>query len=304
MSLRAELVRLGLRWFVKRKIGPATTLQALRRQDAFLERLVPPPPKGTQATHIDLDGVKAVAVLTLASLGDRLVLYLHGGGHVSGSPALYGDFTWRIAAATRARTVILDHRLAPEHPFPAALDDAVTAYRALVADGVDPRRMAVLGESSGGGLVLAMLLKLRDEGFRLPAAAVALSPWTDLALTGGSLQRNAEADPMLRGTEGARLASYYLAGADPRTPYASPLYADPTGLPPTLIQVGSDEILLDDSVRMAERMRAAGCQVELEIWPRMPHTWQVWARVLPEARAAIERIGAFVQSKIEPQAVR
>ena len=109
---------------------------------------------------------------------------------------------------------------------------------------------------------------------------------------------------MLRGTEGARLASYYLAGADPRTPYASPLYADPTGLPPTLIQVGSDEILLDDSVRMAGRMRAAGCQVELEIWPRMPHTWQVWARVLPEAQAAIERIGAFVQSKVELQAVR
>jgi acetyl esterase/lipase len=113
MSLRAELVRLGLRWFVKRKIGPATTLQALRRQDAFLERLVPPPPKGTQATHVDLDGVKAVAVVAPASHGVRLVLYLHGGGHVSGSPALYGDFIWRIAAATRARTVILDHRLAP-----------------------------------------------------------------------------------------------------------------------------------------------------------------------------------------------
>src|SRR6266567_2257413 len=266
MSLRAEFVRLGLRWFVKRKIGPATTLEALRRQDAFLARLVPPPPKGTQTTHIDLDGVKAVAVVTPASLSGRLVLYLHGGGHVSGSPALYGDFIWRIAAATRARTVILDHRLAPEHPFPAALDDGVTAYRALLTDGADPRRIAILGESSGGGLVLAMLLKLRDEGFHLPAAAVALSPWTDLALTGGSLQRNADADP--------------------------------TGLPPTLIQVGSDEILLDDSVRMAERMRAAGCQVELEIWPRMPHTWQVWARVLPEARAAIERIGAFVQSKM------
>ena len=118
---------------------------------------MPPPPKGPHP--IDLDGVKVVAVVTPASLSGRLVLQLHGGGHVSGSPALYGDFTWRIAAATRARRVILDHRLAPEHPFPAALDDAVTAYRALVADGADPRRMAILGESSGGGRVLAMLLK-------------------------------------------------------------------------------------------------------------------------------------------------
>src|SRR5438128_2491717 len=195
MSLRAELVRLGLRWFVKRKIGPATTLEALRRQDAFLNRLVPPPPKGTQATHVDLDGVKAVAVVTLASLGGRLVLYLHGGGHVSGSPALYGDFTWRIAAATRARTVILDHRLAPEHPFPAALDDAVTAYRALVAGGVDPRRMVVLGESSGGGLVLAMLLKLRDEGFRLPAAAVALRRLGSSTIETASLAWQGNIDP-------------------------------------------------------------------------------------------------------------
>ena len=132
---------------------------------------------------------------------------------------------------------------------------------------------------------------------RLPAAAVALSPWTDLALTGSSLRLNADADAMIRSEEAPRLARYYLAGADPRTPYASPLYGDPTGLPPTLIQVGSDEVLLDDSVRMAEHMRTAGCQVELEIWPRMPHAWHLWARLLPEARAAIERIGAFVQSK-------
>jgi epsilon-lactone hydrolase len=247
--------------------------------------------------RVDLDGVKAVAVVTPEARDGRSMLYLHGGGHVTGTPVLYRDFIWRLAAAARAQVFIIDFRLAPEHPFPAALEDAVKAYRALVAEGTDPRQMAVVGESSGGGLALALLLKLRDEGSRLPAAAVALSPWTDLALTGPSLRLNADADAMIRSEEAPRLARYYLAGADPRTPYASPLYGDPTGLPPTLIQVGSDEVLLDDSVRMAERMRAAGCQVELEIWPRMPHAWHLWARLVPEARAAIERLGAFVQSK-------
>jgi epsilon-lactone hydrolase len=304
LSLRAELVRLGLRWFVKRKIGPQTTVEAWRRRVAVLGRLVPHPPKDTQVRRVDLDGVKGVSVASGQSSDDRLILYLHGGGHAAGSPALYRDFTWRLSAAARARVIVIDYRLAPEHPFPAALDDAVKAYRGLLAAGVDPRRTALAGESSGGGLVFAMLLKLRDERCRLPAVAVALSPWTDLAMTGPSLQRNAELDPMIRSEAAARLATYYLAGSDPRMPYASPLYGDPTGLPPTLIQVGSDEVLLDDSVRMAERMRAAGCQVELEIWPRMPHAWQLWARLVPEARLAIERVGAFVQSKIAPQAAR
>ena len=298
MSLRAELVRLGLRRFVKGKASHEPTLDEWRRRVADLGWLVPAPPRGTLAQRTALNGVEAVAVTTPDALAGRHILYLHGGGHVSGSPALYRDFIWRLAAATRARAFILDHRLAPEHPFPAALDDAVAAYRALLAGGADPRRLALLGESSGGGLVLGMLLKLRDEGARLPAAAVLLSPWTDLALTGHSLQANADADPMLRSDQASRFAGYYLGGADPRTPYASPLYGDPTGLPPTLFQVGSDEILLDDSVRMAERMRAAGCQIELEVWPRMPHAWQVWARMMPEARTAIERIGAFVQSKM------
>jgi epsilon-lactone hydrolase len=156
-----------------------------------------------------------------------------------------------------------------------------------------------MGESAGGGLVLSLLLRLRDQGAPLPAAAVAVSPWTDLALTGRSLRLNAKADPMLRSDDAPHFASCYLNGADPRSPYASPLYGDPTGLPPTLIQVGSDEVLLDDSVRMADRMRAVGCRVELEIWPRMPHAWHLWARIIPEAHTAIERVGAFVQGHCE-----
>jgi acetyl esterase/lipase len=298
MSLRAELVRLGLRWFFKRRSVSHTTVAAMREQTRGLGRFIPLPPKGTQARRVELDGVNAVSVATPQTLPDRQVLYLHGGGHVSGSPGLYRDFIWRIAEATHSRVTILRHRLAPEHPFPAALDDAVKAYRALLAEGADPKRMAVMGESAGGGLVFAALLRLRDEGSPLPAAAVALSPWTDLALTGGSLQANAQSDPMIKSDEAPTLANYYLAGADPRTPYASPVYGDATGFPPTLIQVGSDEVLLDDSVRMAERMRAAGCEVELEIWPRMPHAWQVWARIMPEARQAIERIGTFVRARI------
>jgi monoterpene epsilon-lactone hydrolase len=296
MSLQAELVRVGLRLLFKRR--SARNVAAMRRRVAMLGHLVPPAPRGTQVLHVDLDGVKGMRVATPESLAERHVLYLHGGGHVAGSPGLYRDFIWRIAAAARARVTIIDHRLAPEHPFPAALDDAVRAYRAaLLAEGSDPGRMAFMGESAGGGLVFSTLLRLRDEGTRLPAAAVALSPWTDLALTGESLRRNAEADPMLRSDEAPLMAGYYLSGIDPRTPYASPLYGDPTGFPPTLIQVGSDEILLDDSVRMAERLRAAGCEVDLQISKRMPHAWQVWARIMPEARAAIARIGAFVQSK-------
>ena len=260
-------------------------------------RLAMRPPRGTLVERLDLDGVKAVSIATAESRPDRHILYLHGGGHVAGSPKIYRDFSWRIAAAARARVLMTYHRLAPEHPYPAAIEDAADAYRALVAGGADPRAMALMGESAGGGLVLGVLLKLRDEGTPLPAAAVTISPWTDLALSGSSYGQNDDADPMLSRADSVGLASCYLGGTDPRTPYASPIYGDPTGLPPTLIQVGSDEILLDDSVQMAARMRAAGCAVELEVWPRMPHAWHVWARVMPEARAAIARIGAFVQDK-------
>jgi monoterpene epsilon-lactone hydrolase len=298
MSLRAELVRLFLRWFIKPNSEPHTSVADVRRRLALLERLVAGPPTGTEKIWLNVGGARAIRVATPISLGDRHILYLHGGAYVAGSPSLYRDFIWRIALAARARVLCIDYRLAPEHPFPAALDDAVNAYHWLLAEDADPRHIAFMGDSSGGGLVFATLLRLRDQGAPLPAAAVALSPWIDLALTGQSVRRNRHADSMLNAEEGPRLAASYLAGADPRTPYASPLYGDPSGLPPTLIQVGSEEILLDDSIRFVDRMRAAGCEVELDIWPRMPHVWQIWARVMPEARNAIERIGAFLRSKL------
>jgi epsilon-lactone hydrolase len=298
MSVRAEIVRLGTRWLLKGRV-PAEVSIARRRSNArAAERLAPRPPAGTQRAVVDAGGVAAERVDTPVSEPDRHVLFLHGGGYVIGSPSVYRDLTWRLAAASRARLLALDYRLAPEYPFPAALDDAVAAYAWLLADGADPRRLAAIGDSAGGGLAFSVLLRCRDEGrLPLPAAVVALSPWTDLALTGTSLRRNARADPFIDAADLAPLAGFYLAGANPRNPYASPLYGDPTGLPPTLIQVGSDEILRDDATRMADRLRAAGCEVALEIWPRMPHVWHLFAAVMPEARRAIAAAGAFVQAR-------
>jgi len=298
MSLRAEVVRLGLRWLIKRHARPDVAISAIRRRANAAKYLVPNPPRGTSAVRIEASGVPAIRVATRDALRDRHILYLHGGGYVYGSPSHYRDFLWRIAAQTSANVLCIDYRLAPEYPFPAALDDAVQAYRWLLGSGVDPSRTAMMGDSAGGGLVFATMLKLRDAGLPLPAAAVAFSPWTDLAMTGESVRLNAGADPMLDTEQGLVLARCYLGGTDPRNPYASPLYGDLRGLPPSLIQVGSDEILRDDAVRMAERLRAAGCTAEIEIWPCMPHVWHLFARVVPEARQAMERAGAFLRARL------
>jgi epsilon-lactone hydrolase len=299
-SLRAELVRTGIRWLIKHRTRRDTTIQQIRRRAAAAERLVPRPPEDTQTLGVDAGGVKAFRISTAVSDRRRHILFLHGGGYITGSSSLYRHLTWRLATAACARVLSVDYRLAPEHPFPAALDDAVAAYRWLLADGANPQRVAVVGDSAGGGLAFSLLMRLRDGGIPLPAGAVALSPWTDLALSGASFILNDGADPLISTEQVRRFLGYYLAGADPRMPYASPLYGRPEGLPPTLIQVGSDEVLRDDAVRMAERMRAAGCLIELEIWPRMPHVWHLFAPIMPEARHAIARVGAFVQQATLP----
>jgi acetyl esterase/lipase len=240
MSIRAEFVRLGLRWFLKPGSRPGVTITRRREQIGNFQRLVPAPPSGTEIARGSVGGVPALHIATPLSRPDRHVLFLHGGGYVTGSPDLYVDLLWRIGAAAAARVTAVRYRLAPEHPFPAALDDALASWRGLLASGADPRRAVFIGDSAGGGLALALALRARDAGENLPAAIVAMSPWTDLAVTGESVRRNARADPMLNADDLPHLASRYLAGADPCHPYASPLYGDPAGLPPTLIQVGDD----------------------------------------------------------------
>jgi epsilon-lactone hydrolase len=293
MSWRAELLRLGLRTLLKRR-SRGFEVEAWRRGMHRTAPLVPRPPYGTDITVVQAGELSMHRTTTAASRLERNVLYLHGGGYVSGGPAFYRHFAWRIADAVKARIWALEYRLAPEHPFPAALEDAVSAFRWLSREMGSASELLVMGDSAGAGLALCLLLKLRDIGGPLPAAAVAMSPWTDLALTGPSLVENAASDPMLNPGDLPELARCYLAGADPRNPYASPLYGDPSGLPPVLIQVGSDEILRDDAVRMAEQLQQENPRSRLQIWPRMPHAFQLFVPALSEAHAAIAQIGAFV----------
>ena len=189
----------------------------------------------------------------------------------------------------------LEYRLAPEHPFPAAVDDAVAGYRFLLAQGLHPDRIVIAGNSAGGGLTLDVLLEARDKGLPMPAAAVCLSPMTDLAGTGESMQTRKDVDPIFSPQAIGLVTNAYLAGTSPLNPLASPLYADLKGLPPLLIQVGDHEVLLDDSTRLAQRAQAAGVQVKLDVWPNMIHRFQMYGKVLPEARQAVDDIGTFIR---------
>jgi len=225
----------------------------------------------------------------------RTMLYCHGGGYYFCSPASHRPLVFGLAARARARTFSLDYRLAPEHPFPAALDDALAAYRRLLADGTPPESLVIAGDSAGGGLALATLVALRDAGDPLPAAGVLFSPWTDLAATGSTIQSNDGRDPMFCGAAIGRAAKFYVGDTDPTHPYLSPLYADFSGLPPLLIQASSTEVLLDDARRVADRASAAGVRVEFEVWPELPHVWHLWAPFVPEARRALDRAAQFVR---------
>jgi len=224
-----------------------------------------------------------------------VIFYLHGGGYVIGSINTHREMVARLSRASAARALAIDYRLAPEHPFPAAVDDAVAAYRWLVGSGVNPRRIVVAGDSAGSGLTMATLVALRDAGEPLPAAGVCLSPWVDQEGTGDSMSGNAAVDPIVERDGLVQMAKRYLGEAGARTPLAAPLYADLTGLPPLLIQVGAAETLLDDSVRLDARARAAGVDSTLEVWDDMIHVWHLFAGMLPEGQQAIERIGEFVK---------
>ncbi len=289
-SWQAHLAAWIIRWRLKPRLAAARDMAELRRL------LLPLPyrvPKDVRVAPGSAGGVPGEWV-EAAGAGRRTMLYLHGGGYFACSAETHRAITvaW---ARLGYRVFAANYRLAPEHCFPTAVEDAVAAYRGLLNEGHPADQMVVAGDSAGGGLALALLVALREAGMPLPAAAALFSPWTDLAVTGESVQRNRRRCAMFEAAGLEKGASIYLKDANPRAPLASPLYADLTGLPPLVIHVGADELLRDDSVRLAERARAAGVVVQLKIWPVVPHVWQLAQGRIPEASRSLREAAAFLE---------
>jgi len=249
--------------------------------------------------RIDIDGVPAEWASSPGAASDRVILYVHGGGYVIGSVASHRHLVTELGRAAGTQTLSLDYRLAPENPFPAAVDDALTGYRHLLGQGFAPAKIAIAGDSAGGGLTVALLLAIRDAGLPQPACGFCISPWVDLEGTGASMTGKADEDPMVQAAGLADMAAAYLAGASARNPLAAPLHADLAGLAPLLIQVGSAETLLDDATRLAAKAGAAQVDVRLEIWPEMIHVWHFFHPILGEARRAIGVAGDYVRARID-----
>jgi acetyl esterase/lipase len=259
-----------------------------------------PIPEGITTEAVEANGVPCEWTDASGADPERVLLYLHGGGYVVGSLNTHRGQVAGYSIASGARALSVGYRLAPEHPHPAAVEDAAAAYRWLLGQGIEAGRIAVAGDSAGGGLTAAVLVALRDAGDPLPACGVMISPWVDMEGSGESVISKAGSDPMVGKEELLQMAETYLGGLDPRTPLASPLYAELAGLPPLLIHVGTAEILLDDARRFASRASEAGVDVSLKEWEDMIHVFQAYAMLLPEGKQAVDEIGAFIREHLRP----
>jgi acetyl esterase/lipase len=281
---------------LRRRLSPVVRLD-VAGQRALFESVVLPTPallKVRRSTVAEDAPVRGEWLVPRAGVADRVIVYLHGGDYAVGSPRTHRDLAARLAVASGARALVLDYRLAPEAPFPAALDDALAALRWLRATGTPPSRVVVAGDSAGGGLSLAALLALRDAGEPLPAGAALLCPWVDLSLSSPSVRDNAPYDVLDVAVAYAWIRAYVPSG-DIRDPRCSPLFADLRGLPPLLVHTGTAEVLHDECIELCKRAQTAGVPTQLHEAPGMVHGWHQLATFLPEARAAIAHVGAFVR---------
>jgi acetyl esterase/lipase len=285
-----ELTEMIRELYAAQPIG--STDVATMRATFEAQQATQPLPADATRTALDLGGVPCCRITVPASRADHAVLYLHGGGYIIGSLDTHQECMARIAGSVRATVFGVDYRLAPEHPWPAAVEDATAAWNAMLASGIAPGRAIVAGDSAGGGLTLALLLTLRDAGGPIPAGAVTFSPWTDLTASGESLVTRAEADPMIRPEALTSTAAHYLGDHPPDLPTISPLHGDLQGLPPLLIQVGDAEVLLSDATRFHDRAIAAGVDSTLHVFDEAFHVFQMMSS-LPEAAEALEEMAAF-----------
>ena len=304
VSLRARALNLGLRAVFKRRMrqihcADYSTVEQSRRRLAATRAWLPRIPRDVAIRSTNQDGIAGEWITAPGIERGRVVLFFHGGAYAVGSVAHYRDFAWRLSAAARAAVFTVEYRLAPEHPFPAALEDATAAWNWLLNRGFEAKNMVIGGDSAGGGLTLAALLALRDSGAVLPAAALCISPWTDLSASGESLSFNAGTDPFIVAEVLPIVARAYLGETDPRNPLVSPLFGDPTNLPPLAIHVGSTEVLLSDSTRFADKAQAAGVDVSLKVWHAMPHIFHLCAFYLPEGRNVIQECGQFIREHLQ-----
>ena len=299
----AELTKV-LELMGQRPLNPNATLEEMR---AGMEAGSFPATEAATVTSVDANGVPGEWVTVPESDPNRRLLYVHGGGYVMGSPVTHRRLCEGIARAGECAVLNLDYRMAPEHVFPAAVDDAMAGLQFMQENGPDGPGAAesvfVGGDSAGGGLMLATLLAAREQGVAMPDGGVGISVWSDLAITGESIQTRSGVDPLITDASMVtNMAAMYLGEADAKTPLASPLYADYAGLPPLILQVGDHEVLLSDTTRVAERARAAGVEVTEEVWDEMFHVWHAFAPMLPEGQQAIDRIGEWVRAHV-PAAV-
>ena len=292
-SIRSELLARFLRMTVKKKFAKSGDLIKERES---MNKMSAMSVKCKSGRLEALGGVPGEWHEAQLGSKETVILYLHGGGYVLGSPTSHRGLAGLMANLAQARVFVLDYRLAPETPFPGALDDAISAYKALLENGEKPEKIVIAGDSAGGGLAVALMVALKEEGVPLPAAGVCLSPWADLSFSGDSMQTNANADSILCNESLAWLGGQYLADLAPNDSRVSPIFADLTGLPPLLIQVGSDEVLLDDAVRLNKVAKKAGVDSTLEIWSGQVHVWQLMSKLIPEARQALQGIGTFIKT--------